>query len=235
MIGVDLNMAQHIAIIEDELDIQKLLALQLAHAGYTTSAYGSGKSCLDDLVNQKTNLILLDLMLPDIDGHTLCQILKGKSSSKDIPIIILSAKGGEQDIIRGLEEGADDYITKPFSAKVLLARIRSVLRRHTDNPLPQKETQLAVHDLTMNVEKREAFILNRLVQLTRSEFDILYYLAKRPGWVFTRNQIVDAIRGLNYAVTSRSIDVQIVSIRKKLSPHEAYIETVRGIGYRFKE
>ena len=147
---------------------------------------------------------------------------------------MLTAKGEEADIVTGLELGADDYVTKPFSPRILIARVRAVLRRKTkeqpDDALPTK-----IHNITIHPGRREVLVDGNQVQLTFTEFGILQFLARRPGWVFTRFQIVDAIRGDDYPVTDRSVDVQIVGLRKKLGPSGKYIETVRGVGYRFKE
>jgi two-component system phosphate regulon response regulator PhoB len=147
---------------------------------------------------------------------------------------MLTAKGEEADVVTGLELGADDYITKPFSPRVLLARVKAVLRRRIKD-LPEETAVIRIHDLVIHPGRREVLVSGSPVQLTYTEFGILNYLAKRPGWVFTRNQIVDAVRGDDYPVTDRSVDVQIVGLRKKLGPAGNYIETVRGVGYRFRE
>ena len=150
------------------------------------------------------------------------------------PIVMVTAKSDEVDIVTGLELGADDYITKPFSPKVLVARIRAVLRRKTTE-IPEKSTVIRIHDIQIDTGRHKVLVKDKAVELTSSEFGLLHFLAARPGWVFTRYQIVDAIHGTDYPVTDRSIDVQVVGLRKKLGPAGKYIETVRGIGYRFKE
>jgi len=147
---------------------------------------------------------------------------------------MVTAKSDEADIITGLELGADDYITKPFSPKVLVARVRAVLRRKTTE-IPEKSTVIRIHDIQIDPGRHKVLVKDKAVELTSSEFGLLHFLAARPGWVFTRYQIVDAIHGTDYPVTDRSIDVQVVGLRKKLGPAGKYIETVRGIGYRFKE
>jgi two-component system phosphate regulon response regulator PhoB len=147
---------------------------------------------------------------------------------------MLTAKGEEADIVTGLELGADDYITKPFSTRVLLARVKAVLRRRVKE-YPKEEDAIRIHDLVIHPGRHEVLVNGEAVQLTFTEFGVLHFLARRPGWVFTRNQIVDAVRGDDYFVSDRSVDVQIVGLRKKLGPAGAYIETVRGIGYRFRE
>ena len=147
---------------------------------------------------------------------------------------MLTAKGEEADIVAGLELGADDYITKPFSPRVLVARIRSVLRRKPVDPEDDMST-IHIHDIMIHPGRREVIVNDEPVQLTYTEFQVLHYLVKRPGWVFTRSQIVDAVRGDDYPVTDRSVDVQIVGLRRKLGDHGKYIKTVRGVGYTFRE
>jgi two-component system phosphate regulon response regulator PhoB len=173
-------------------------------------------------------------MLPGIDGLEVTRILKNDPKTEHIPIIMLSAKEEEADIVAGLELGADDYITKPFSPRVLVARIRAAIRRKKKE-YPEDASEIEIHDLTIHPGRNEVLIGGKPLDLTYTEFQILYSLAKRPGWVFTRSQIVDAIRGDDYPVTDRSVDVQIVGLRKKLGSYSNYIETVRGIGYRFRE
>jgi len=146
---------------------------------------------------------------------------------------MLTAKGEDSDIVAGLELGADDYVVKPFSPKVLIARIRAVLRRKA--PVAQQVETVAIHSLVIHPGRHEVTVANRKIDLSAAEFRILYFLASRPGWVFTRTQIVDAVKGDNYPVTDRSVDVAMVALRKKLGPAAEYIETVRGVGYRFKE
>jgi two-component system phosphate regulon response regulator PhoB len=177
---------------------------------------------------------VLDLMLPGIDGLEVARQLKQDLKTAGIPIVMLTAKGEEADIVTGLELGADDYITKPFSPRVLIARIKAVLRRQSTQPKDPDQI-LNIGYLTIDSGRRAVSAAGNNVDLTFSEFEILLYLAARPGWVFTRSQIVDAVRGDNYPVTDRSVDVQIAGLRKKLGLHGDYIETVRGVGYRFKE
>ena len=180
-------------------------------------------------------MIVLDLMLPGIDGLEVTKILKNDSKTQDIPIVMLTAKGTEADIVTGLELGADDYITKPFSPRVLIARIRAILRRKATKASTDDSTVIQIHELKIHPGRRDVSIKGESVELTFTEFQVLYYLARRPGWVFTRTQIVDAVRGDDYPVTDRSVDVQIVGLRKKLGSAGRFIETVRGVGYRFKD
>jgi len=223
-----------IFIVEDEEDILELLRHNLTRENFEVSAASDGEKALKAIAREMPSLILLDLMLPGIDGLEVCRILKKDTKTADIPIIMLTAKGEESDIITGLELGADDYIAKPFSMKVLIARIRAVSRRK-HKPSTDKNTVIRIHDLMINPGRHEVLVKGKPVEMTFSELRILHLLAGRPGWVMTREQIVDAVRGEDYAVTDRAVDVQIVGIRKKLGSRADYIETVRGVGYRFKE
>ena len=224
----------NILIVEDDEDILELVKYNLTKEGYKISFEVSGEGALSFLSSKTPDLILLDIMLPEIDGLEICRTIKSDSKLKAIPIIMVTARGEESDIVSGLEMGADDYITKPFSPKVLLARIKTVLRRKSKDVVDDNSI-LQENDLRIDPGKHEVLICGEPVELTYSEFKILYFLAKRPGWVFTRYQIVDAIRGEEYPVTERAVDVQIVGLRKKLGSYGDLIETVRGVGYRFKE
>ena len=180
------------------------------------------------------DLVVLDLMLPGVEGLDVCRLMKGDAKTKSIPIVIVTAKAEEADIVTGLELGADDYITKPFSPRVLVARIKAVLRRHQSKSEGKSEA-ITVQEIVIHPGRYEVFINNKMIDLTLTEFRILHFLASHPGWVYTRNQILDAAKGEDYIVTDRSVDVQIASLRKKLGSASKYIETVRGIGYRLKE
>jgi two-component system phosphate regulon response regulator PhoB len=173
-------------------------------------------------------------MLPGVGGLEICRLLKAGPETAGIPVIMVTAKGEEADVVVGLEMGADDYVAKPFSMKVLLARIHTVLRRHEKIPAKPDAT-LKVHDMVINPGRHEVLCGRSSIELTASEFRLLHFLAQRPGWVFTREQIVDGVKGEDYAVTDRAVDVQMVSLRRKLGKRGEYIETVRGVGYRFKE
>ncbi len=223
-----------IFVVDDEEDILELIGHNLTREGFLVTTATNGESALKAIIQKPPDLILLDLMLPGIDGLEVCRMLKKGAKTADIPIIMLTAKGDESDIITGLELGADDYITKPFSLKVLIARIHAITRRKRAAPA-DKNTAIRIHDLMINPGRHEVLIKGKPVEMTFSELRILHLLAGRPGWVMTREQIVDAVRGEDYAVTDRAIDVQIVGIRKKLGARADYIETVRGVGYRFKE
>jgi two-component system phosphate regulon response regulator PhoB len=173
-------------------------------------------------------------MLPGMDGLELCRLLRADAATRALPIVMLTAKGEESDVVAGLELGADDYITKPFSPRVLLARVRAVLRRRVDGS-PAAGGALQVHQIAIHPGRREVTVDGRPVSLTFTEFNILHFLARRPGWVFTRGQIMDAARGEDYHVTERSVDVQMVNLRKKLGPAGRHLQTVRGVGYRLAE
>ncbi len=222
-----------ILVVDDEEDIVELVELNIAREGYKVLACGTGEKALEIAHSKLPDMVILDLMLPGIDGLEVCRRLKSHPKTEQIPIVILSAKGEEADIVTGLELGADDYITKPFSGKVLVARVRRVLRRVTA-PAGDKAA-IRIHDITIDPARREVLVKNKPVELTFTEFNILYALAKRPGLVHTRYQIVDLLHGSDYVVTDRTVDVQIVSLRRKLGSYGEYIETVRGVGYRFKD
>jgi two-component system phosphate regulon response regulator PhoB len=223
-----------ILIVDDEEDILELVRFNLSKEGYDTTCVESGEKALKCAQKERFDLMVLDLMLPGLDGLEVTQMLKSNATTKNIPIVMLTAKGEEADVVAGLEMGADDYITKPFSPRILSARVKAVLRRK-GNTEEESNDIIQVHELVIHPGRREVLLAGRPVELTYTEFQVLYYLAKRPGWVLTRSQIVDAVRGTDYPVTDRSVDVQIVGLRKKLDPYGDYIQTVRGVGYRFKE
>jgi len=225
---------EKILVVDDEKDILELVKFNLSREGYRVSCVASGEEALRIAQSEAPDLIVLDLMLPGIDGLEATRILKSNAGTMDIPIVMLTAKGEEADIVTGLELGADDYMTKPFSTRVLTARVKAVLRRRVKE-YPEDHAAIRIHDLTIHPGRHEVLVSGKTVLLTFTEFGILYFLAKRPGWVFTRNQIVDAVRGDDYFVTDRSVDVQIVGLRRKLGPAGSYIETVRKVGYRFRE
>ena len=225
---------EKILVVDDEEDILELLKYNLSREGYKVSCAASGEATLRAVRSGIPDLIVLDLMLPGIDGLEVARQLKNDVKTRDVPIVMLTAKGEEADIVTGLELGADDYITKPFSPRVLVARVKAVLRRKVKDP-PDKTSVLRIHDVEIHPGRREVLVNGEPVQLTFTEFGILNFLARRSGWVFTRSQIVDAVRGDDYFVTDRSVDVQIVGLRKKLGPAGTDIETVRGVGYRFRD
>lgn len=227
---------ERILVIEDEEDILALIHFNLVKAGFQVECAMTGEEGFAKVREYNPDLVLLDLMLPGMDGLEVCRRLRQSPDTQDVPIIMLTAKGEERDIIEGLELGADDYIPKPFSPNVLQARARAVLRRRAKAETATALDQpIEVHDLYIHLGRNKVRAAGEDVELTFSEFQLLSLLAGRPGWVFTRTQIVDAIHGEGYAVTDRAVDVQIVGLRKKLRSCGEYIETVRGIGYRFRE
>ena len=225
---------QKILIIDDEEDILELIRYNLAREGYTVEVVTSGEEALARARSEMPDLIVLDLMLPGLDGLEVCKLLKSDGRTSHIPIIMLTAKGEDADIVTGFELGADDYVTKPFSPRVLTARIRAALRRRKQSE-SKEGSMIAVHNLVIYPDRHQVLVNGEAVELTATEFALLCLLTRRPGWVFTRNQIINAVKGDGYAVTDRSVDVQVVGLRKKLGDAGEYIETVRGVGYRLKE
>jgi two-component system alkaline phosphatase synthesis response regulator PhoP len=225
---------ESILAVEDDEDILELLKYNLAKEGYRVTAVTLGEDGLQLARSTAPDLILLDLMLPGMDGLEVCRRLKLDAKTRQVPIIMLTAKGEEADIVTGLELGAEDYITKPFSTRVLLARVRAVLRRRRSAP-PGEDSLLKIRELSIDPGRHEVLLRGQAIDLTASEFRLLHLLARRPGWVLTRAKIVEGLHGNDYPVTDRAVDVKIVALRKKLGAAADYIETVRGVGYRFKE
>ena len=223
-----------ILVVEDEEDLRDIIIFNLNREGYKTVGVETGEQGLAQARELVPNLIILDLMLPGVNGLDVCRQVKQDPNTQNISIIIVSAKGEEADIVTGLELGADDYVAKPFSPRILLARVRAVLRRPSAEDKPDNEL-MNIGDLIIDVNKHLLSIAGEIVDLTKTEFKILHFLASHRGWVFTRYQIVDAVRGEQHVVTERAIDVQIAGLRKKLGTGSKLIETVRGVGYRFKE
>jgi two-component system phosphate regulon response regulator PhoB len=227
---------EKILVVEDDEDILELIEYNLSQEGYRVVSITSGEEALVAERREQPDMVVLDLMLPGMDGLEVCRRLRSDPAARKVPIIMVTAKGEESDIVAGLELGADDYVVKPFSPKVLVARIRTVLRRYREESAPEGDaTVIDRQGVVIHPGRREVRAGNRVVELTFTEFNILEFLARRPGWVFTRSQIVDAVRGNDYHVTERSVDVHILGLRKKLDNHGDIIETVRGVGYRFKE
>tara|TARA_Y100001933_G_C18855459_1_gene503641 strand:+ start:60 stop:764 length:705 start_codon:yes stop_codon:yes gene_type:complete len=223
-----------VLVVEDEPDIRELIEFNLMKYDYNVLLANNGEKGLKDASSYEPDLILLDLMLPGIQGIDVCRVIKSDENIKNTPIIILSALGQEEDIVSGLEAGADDYVLKPFSLDVLNARIKTVLRRYYQNEKEERNRILFNQNIKINPRTREVVIDGNLVSFTYTEFQILHLLMAHPGWVFTRYQIIDKIRGENYPVTDRSIDFQIVGLRKKMLGKGNLIETIRGVGYRFQ-
>lgn len=223
-----------ILVVDDEEEILELVSYNLTKAGFRVTCVSSGGEAVKAARTLCPDLVVLDLMLPGLDGLEVCTLLKNDPKTKDSAVIMLTARGEESDVVRGLELGADDYVTKPFSPRILLARVQAVLRRREAEAVEQNTT-FRVHGMTIHPGRHEVLVDGEPVELTFTEFRVLQCLARRPGWVFTRSQIVDSVRGAGYAVTDRAVDVQIVGLRKKLGDAGACIETVRGVGYRLKE
>jgi two-component system phosphate regulon response regulator PhoB len=219
-----------ILVVDDEEDIAELIRYNLISEGYHVSCTGSGEAAIRLIRTEGFDLVVL-IMLPGISGIKVAQTLRSDPKFLNLPIIMLTAKGEESDIVTGLGL-ADDYVTKPFSPKILGARISAVLRRKSG---PSEKDILRRGDISIDPGRRRVEVRGEQVELSFTEFQILVLLCRRPGWVSTRSQIVDGVRGDNYPVTERSVDVQIVGLRKKLGPCGHYIETVRSVGYRFKE
>ncbi len=223
----------NLLIVDDEKDISDLIVFNAEQLGYNAVAVATGEDALKKAREEKPDLIVLDIMLPGIDGADVCRILRSDEDTSEIPIVMLTAKGSEEDIVKGLELGADDYVTKPFSPKVLFARIKKILQRKEKNRT--ENDKITYNEITVDQRKREVLVNGEKINLTFSEFETLLLLIKNRGWVFSRTEIVNNTKGEDYFVTERAVDVQIVGLRKKLGEAAKYIETVRGVGYRFIE
>ena len=223
-----------ILVVDDEEDLLELVRFNLAREGYAVTCVTSGEEAIKVVRRDAPDLVVLDLMLPGFDGLEVCRRLKADPRTRETPIVMLTAKGEERDIVAGLDRGADDYITKPFSPRVLSARIKALLRRRESERAADQEAVVEVHELTIHPGRHEVVLAGKSLDLTYTEFALLHFLARRPGWAFTRTQIVDAVKGEDYPVTERSVDVQVAGLRKKLGDHASYVETVRGVGYRFR-
>jgi two-component system phosphate regulon response regulator PhoB len=224
----------HILVVDDEDDLLELVRYNLAKEGFEVACVSSGEEALKAARKDPPDLIVLDLMLPAVDGLEVCRRLKADARTRDVPIVMLTAKSEEVDMIAGLDRGADDYIGKPFSPRVLTARIKALLRRQEAKRQTEVDVTIDVHELSIHPGRHEVTLAGRLLELTYTEVALLQFLARRTGWAYTRTQIVDAVKGEDYPVTERSVDVQVAGLRKKLGPFGPYIETVRGVGYRFR-
>ena len=229
---------ERILVVEDDGDIQQLVSYNLIKAGFNVSCADSGEEGLQILEQESVDLVLLDLMLPGMDGMEVCKRIRKRKNGQKLPVIMLTARSEEDDIVGGLAHGADDYVTKPFSPRVLIARIQAMLRRSREQNSGSRGGQrktITIHSMVIHPGRHKVLVQGKQVHLTTTEFAILEQLAGRPGWVFSRQQIIDAIRGDDYIITPRVVDVQIFGLRKKLGDRGACIETVRGIGYRLRE
>jgi len=223
-------MNKLIFVVDDEPDILKLVSLHLRKANFEAIGLTNAKELFDLLENRVPSLIILDLMLPDADGFDVCKQLKRDDRFSTIPIIMLTAKGEETDKIVGLELGADDYVTKPFSPKELVARVKAVLRRFNQS---QETKIIKIGDkLVIDPQKYQVYVEGKEIKLTSTEFRLLYFLCRRKGWVFTREQILDYLWGNEKMVLDRTVDVHVRNLRKKLGSAGNIIKNVRGIGYK---
>ena len=223
-----------ILVVDDEADILELIRYNLERAGHRVTGVSSGETALMAAAAAPPDLVVLDLMLPGVDGLTVCRRLKEATATREVPIIMVTARDTEADIVTGLSLGADDYVVKPFAPAVLVARVAALLRRKGAAPVDEA-AQITLHGIAIDPGRHQVTADGNTVPLTATEFRILHYLARRPGWVFTRGQIVDGVMGEGHPVTERSVDVQIAAIRKKLGNAGVVIETVRGVGYRVRE
>lgn len=228
-----------IFIVEDEPDIGELILFHVQREGFSAEVIHSGRIALEAIRRKAPRLVILDLMLPDLDGLEVCRRLKWDEKTRNVPILIVSAKGEESDIVAGLEIGADDYLTKPFSPKILMARTRTILRRYeSEQAAPESDRQvirLVDGALLIDLDKHAVELHEQPVDFTRTEFGILHCLAARPGFVRTRDQIISSVHGDTAVLTSRTVDVHVTAIRRKLGDLGAMVKTVRGVGYRLDE
>jgi len=222
-----------ILVIDDEKDLIELVRYNLEKEGFQITSAFDGEAGMSMATQANPDVILIDLMLPGIDGLEVCRQLRASERTSRIPIIMLTAKSSESDRVVGLELGADDYVTKPFSPRELAARVKAVLRR--TSPQRQLPGLIRVGELAIDPERYEVFCGNKAISLTAAEFRMLHFLAGRPGRVFSRNEIISATLGRDIAVLERTIDVHVVSLRRKLGKCGQWVETVRGFGYRFRE
>lgn len=229
------QLQRHILVTDDEEHISELVKYNLEKAGFTVSVCHTGTGTLEKLEEHPVDLLVLDLMLPDIDGIEVCKRIRKSEKYSELPIIMLTAKSEEIDRILGLELGADDYMTKPFSVKELVARIKTVLRR-TEHHAEEFSSVIHWQNMVMNLERHEVSVEGHSIELTLKEFELLKYLLKNRGRVMSRNLLLDEIWGYDYFGETRTVDVHIRNIRKKISEFsgEDYIETVRGVGYKIK-
>ena len=228
---------QNVLVVEDEPEIAELIRFHLDRDGLAASVVHSGRHALESIKRSPPDLVVLDLMLPDVGGLEICRRLKQQPDTRDIPVVMVTARGEESDVVTGLELGADDYVVKPFSPRVLMARIRAVLRRGQEMaaaPLDNRITRLE-GQLVIDPDRHKVVASGQTLDLTVTEFGILLHLAQRPGFVRTRDQIISAVHGRNVVLSSRTIDVHVTALRKKLGGLANCVETVRGVGYRFAE
>jgi DNA-binding response OmpR family regulator len=224
-----------IVVIEDEEDILEVIAYNLRREGFEVTTSTSGEDGLAKIDRAAPNLVILDLMLPEIDGLDLCRKLKADPVTQAVPIIMVTAKGEESDVVLGLGMGADDYMVKPFSPKELVARVKAVLRRSRNLPEKERKDRIARDGIIIDPQRHDVRVDGDSIVLTATEFRLLHFLAAHPGRVFTRDQLLTRVIGEEAIVIDRNIDVHVRAIRKKLGEQRQLIETIRGVGYRFKD
>ena len=227
-------MRKKVLLIEDDLELTNLIKFKFEKENYSFFSIHECSNILKKVVSITPDIILLDININEWNGFDICRDIKSKESLQQIPIIFLTAKTDDVTTITGLELGATDFISKPFSIDVLFARVRKVFRENSEQTLTTKHRKRTVKDLTIDSDKHQVYLHGEEIDLNHSEFKLLNHIISKPGWVFNRLQLIDAIRGDGYIVTDRIIDVVIVSLRKKLKDYGDYIETIRGVGYRFK-
>ena len=228
-------MPSKVLIVEDDPDIVDILSYNLKQADLKVTSVPDGSSALAEVKRRLPDLILLDLMIPKVDGLEVCRLLKGEPETKNVPIIMITAKGEEVDRIVGLELGADDYIIKPFSPREVVLRVRSVLKRSVANSQKEITAQIEANGVIIDIDRRQVNYKGKPIDLTATEFDLLLILAKTPGRVFTRNLLMDLVWGQDYFGVDRTVDTHMSRLRQKLGGGGKNLQTVHGIGYRFKE
>jgi two-component system phosphate regulon response regulator PhoB len=219
---------ERILIVDDDPDIQRLVRYNLTHAGFEVVAAETGRKALDSVQERPPDLIVLDLMLPDLDGNEVCRILRRQDNSRRIPILMLTARGDEIDRVLGFELGADDYVMKPFSPRELVLRVKSILRRMKT----ERSAMLRSGTIQLYPERRQCFAGDNSIVLTAKEFDLLHELMRAHGNVLTRDVLMDRVWGYHGEATSRTLDTHIRRLREKLGADGSRVETVRGVGYR---
>lgn len=228
-------MAKRILVIEDDVDINDLIAYNLKKEGYEVASLYQGEGAFEQALKLCPDLIVLDVMLPGVDGLDICRYLRADEKTKNIPVLMLTARSEESDQLVGLQMGADDYMLKPFSPKLLLARVKVLLRRGIASSQTSLEQKRERHGLIIDLLKHKVYYHDQSIALTQIEFDILEYLSRFPGRVFSREQILDGVWKEGKFIVDRAVDVHIRGLRKKMGGAQDLIETVRGVGYCFKE
>lgn len=224
-----------ILVVEDEADIREVVLYNLRREGYEAIGCETGTQALSAIKMKRPDLVILDLMIPELDGLTVCQQVRADPEVSSTPIVIVSAKEEESDVVIGLGLGADDYVAKPFRPKELMARVKAVLRRAQKLGKHEQQKRIVIGDLMVDLDKHQVTLGGELIYLTASEFRLFYQLASNPGRAFSREQLLKSVVGDRTIVVDRNIDVHIRSVRKKIGPYAERVQTIRGVGYRFTE